>query len=59
MNNCSKCGQTLPDPLEKKTLEHMDRMLKIWISLLMKPTKELITIEQFDRLFNPKVEKKK
>ena len=59
MNNCSKCGQTLPKPLEKKTLEHMDKMLKIWISLLMQPTKELISIEQFDRLFNPKKRDKK
>ena len=57
MNNCSKCGQTLP--LDQEVYENFDRMLKIWISVLMKPTKELISIEQFDRLFNPKVEKKK
>ena len=56
MNQCSKCGQELP--LDQKVLQNFDRMCKIWISLLMQPTKELITIEQFDRLFNPKMEKK-
>ena len=56
MNQCSKCGQELP--LDQEVFQNFDRMCKIWISLLMQPTKELISIEQFDRLFNPKMEKK-
>ena len=33
---CKTCGQPLPKQLDKKTLEHMDRMLKVWIALLMR-----------------------
>ncbi len=50
MRKCDKCGQTISE-FSKETLEKFDRMCKIWISLLMKPTKELISTEQFNRLF--------
>jgi len=57
MTKCSKCGQELP--LDQEVYQNFDRMCKVWIGVLMKPTKELITVEQFDRLFNPNVRNKK
>lgn len=33
---CKKCGQNLPNyDLDPKTLKHIDRMLKTWVTLWM------------------------